>query len=300
MKQDHQLNAIVTSVHNNLNPQSTTSTPSIVHQSISIQQQIQQLHLHQHNVILSTSSSTNNHQLLANNAVVQCSTEEQLRSNNSLPTSTTSPVQDKISGPDNVNNSNNNSNKKSGARRQEKPPYSYIALIVMAIQHSPTKRLTLSEIYTFLQQRFPFFRGPYQGWKNSVRHNLSLNECFIKLPKGLGRPGKGHYWTIEPSSEYMFEEGSFRRRPRGFRRKCQQALKPNYHHSSGFFAGPGVGPTSAGGFEHHQPLQHQEFTPCNYGTPVGGQGVSSHYTGYVLFKILAHYLFLSLDFFSCN
>ena len=112
-----------------------------------------------------------------------------------------------------------------GVRRQEKPPYSYIALIVMSIQASPAKRCTLSEIYQFLQQRFPFFRGSYQGWKNSVRHNLSLNECFIKLPKGLGRPGKGHYWTIDPAAEFMFEEGSFRRRPRGFRRKCQ-ALKP--------------------------------------------------------------------------
>ncbi|ELT88831.1 hypothetical protein CAPTEDRAFT_50240, partial [Capitella teleta] len=105
-------------------------------------------------------------------------------------------------------------------RRQEKPPYSYIALIVMAIQSAPTKRCTLAEIYQFLQTRFPFFRGSYQGWKNSVRHNLSLNECFIKLPKGLGRPGKGHYWTIDPAAEFMFEEGSFRRRPRGFRRKC--------------------------------------------------------------------------------
>lgn len=120
----------------------------------------------------------------------------------------------------------------AGIRRPEKPPYSYIALIVMAIQSSPTKRLTLSEIYQFLQSRFPFFRGSYQGWKNSVRHNLSLNECFIKLPKGLGRPGKGHYWTIDPASEFMFEEGSFRRRPRGFRRKCQ-ALKPMYSMMNG-------------------------------------------------------------------
>ncbi|KAJ8336982.1 hypothetical protein SKAU_G00382020 [Synaphobranchus kaupii] len=120
----------------------------------------------------------------------------------------------------------------SGLRRPEKPPYSYIALIVMAIQSSPTKRLTLSEIYQFLQARFPFFMGSYQGWKNSVRHNLSLNECFIKLPKGLGRPGKGHYWTIDPGSEFMFEEGSFRRRPRGFRRKCQ-ALKPMYRMMNG-------------------------------------------------------------------
>ncbi|CAN9500747.1 unnamed protein product [Ophioblennius macclurei] len=131
----------------------------------------------------------------------------------------------------------------SGLRRPEKPPYSYIALIVMAIQSSPTKRLTLSEIYQFLQARFPFFRGSYQGWKNSVRHNLSLNECFIKLPKGLGRPGKGHYWTIDPGSEFMFEEGSFRRRPRGFRRKCQ-ALKPMYRMMNGIGFGTSILPQS--------------------------------------------------------
>lgn len=135
-------------------------------------------------------------------------------------------------------------------RRQEKPPFSYIALIVMAIRHSPNKRLTLSEIYAFLQQQFPFFRSSYQGWKNSVRHNLSLNECFVKLPKGLGRPGKGHYWTIDPSSEFMFEEGSFRRRPRGFRRKCQ-ALKPQFG-GGGYLCGAGVGalpPSQSGGYE---------------------------------------------------
>ncbi|XP_035746475.1 forkhead box protein F1 [Egretta garzetta] len=130
-----------------------------------------------------------------------------------------------------------------------KPPYSYIALIVMAIQSSPSKRLTLSEIYQFLQARFPFFRGSYQGWKNSVRHNLSLNECFIKLPKGLGRPGKGHYWTIDPASEFMFEEGSFRRRPRGFRRKCQ-ALKPMYRMMNGLGFGASILPQ---GFDFQAP-----------------------------------------------
>ena len=50
----------------------------------------------------------------------------------------------------------------AGARRQEKPPYSYIALIVMAIQSVPSKKLTLNEIYQYLQSKFPFFRGPYQ------------------------------------------------------------------------------------------------------------------------------------------
>lgn len=54
----------------------------------------------------------------------------------------------------------------------------------MAIQASPNKQCTLSEIYQFLHNKFEFFRGGYTGWKNSVRHNLSLNEVFIKLPKG--------------------------------------------------------------------------------------------------------------------
>ena len=92
----------------------------------------------------------------------------------------------------------------------------------MAIQSTPQKRLTLSEIYQYLQARFSFFRGSYQGWKNSVRHNLSLNDCFVKIPKALGRPGKGHYWKIDPKQEFMFEDGSVRRRPRGFRRKVMK------------------------------------------------------------------------------
>ncbi|XP_055042788.2 forkhead box protein F2 [Misgurnus anguillicaudatus] len=154
----------------------------------------------------------------------------------------------------------------SGLRRPEKPPYSYIALIVMAIQSAPSKRLTLSEIYQFLQTRFPFFRGSYQGWKNSVRHNLSLNECFIKLPKGLGRPGKGHYWTIDPTSEFMFEEGSFRRRPRGFRRKCQ-AMKPMYRMMNGLGFGSAILPQS---FDYQHPTHSS-----GYNLDLSGNGYES-------------------------
>ncbi|CAF3704485.1 unnamed protein product [Rotaria socialis] len=125
------------------------------------------------------------------------------------------------------NSTSTNAPRKSN-RRAEKPPYSYIALIVMAINSTPTKKMTLSEIYAFLQQSFAFFRSTYMGWKNSVRHNLSLNECFIKLPKAMGRAGKGHYWTIAPDSDCMFDDNCMRRRPRGFRRKLgKQSGYPN-------------------------------------------------------------------------
>ncbi|KAK9695236.1 Forkhead domain [Popillia japonica] len=184
--------------------------PVVHQQTINIQQHLHHLHLHQHqhSVILSTEQQQQQ----------QAQTQQQIESQHVAPESTAPDPDSKPSS----------SEKKSGMRRQEKPPYSNVSRSSAA----PIS-LTLSEIYTFLQQRFPFFRGSYQGWKNSVRHNLSLNECFIKLPKGLGRPGKGHYWTIDPASEFMFEEGSFRRRPRGFRRKCQ-AMKPQYHPASFF------------------------------------------------------------------
>ena len=68
-----------------------------------------------------------------------------------------------------------------------KPPYSFSLLIYMAIEHSPNKCLPVKEIYSWILNRFPYFATAPTGWKNSVRHNLSLNKCFQKVERSHGK-----------------------------------------------------------------------------------------------------------------
>ena len=120
----------------------------------------------------------------------------------------------------------------------KKPPYSYVTLIGMAIKNSPLKRLTLSEIYEFICKKFPYYEKNKKGWQNSIRHNLSLNECFIKLPRdnnnnnttttttATNSDRKGCYWTIDPNCYEMFSDNliNYKRRRRGIKKQFANVI----------------------------------------------------------------------------
>lgn len=70
-----------------------------------------------------------------------------------------------------------------------KPPYSFSSLIFMAIEESPSKRLPVKDIYEWIEKNFPYYRSATGGWRNSVRHNLSLSKSFQRIQRDKNQVG---------------------------------------------------------------------------------------------------------------
>ncbi|KAI8352849.1 fork head domain-containing protein [Choanephora cucurbitarum] len=100
-------------------------------------------------------------------------------------------------------------------RKRRRPPFSYSSLIAQAIMESESGHMTLQDIYKWITARYPaLYNADDIGWQNTIRHNLSLNRCFKKVPKSKlnvsdSHKGKGGYWTIDPSHMEKFKNGAF-------------------------------------------------------------------------------------------
>ncbi|XP_067312199.1 forkhead box protein O3a [Pseudorasbora parva] len=91
--------------------------------------------------------------------------------------------------------------RKSSARRNAWGNYSYADLITQAIESTPEKRLTLAQIYDWMVRNVPYFKdkgdsNSSAGWKNSIRHNLSLHSRFVRVQNE--GTGKSSWWMVNP------------------------------------------------------------------------------------------------------
>ncbi|NWY69785.1 FOXJ1 protein, partial [Erithacus rubecula] len=93
-----------------------------------------------------------------------------------------------------------------------KPPYSYATLICMAMEASNKPKITLSAIYKWITDNFCYFRHADPTWQNSIRHNLSLNKSFIKVPREKDEPGKGGFWKLDPYHASRLKYGTYKKR----------------------------------------------------------------------------------------
>nr|XP_014099825.2 forkhead box protein D1-like [Bactrocera oleae] len=114
-----------------------------------------------------------------------------LANNDGVNLSLTPPRSDRSMSPNDSMSSNEDN---CGGR----PNYTYSALVTMAIRSSPEGKLTLSSIQNWISENFPYYRKNEQGWQNQIRQTLSTNSCFCKIPRPMGDPGRGNYWTISP------------------------------------------------------------------------------------------------------
>ncbi|KYN06030.1 PREDICTED: uncharacterized protein LOC108783371 [Cyphomyrmex costatus] len=88
-----------------------------------------------------------------------------------------------------IDNRNFSSARSNGPK---KPPFTYTELIEHALQERG--ELTVSAIYQWISEHFPYYKSNDDRWKNSVRHNLSINPHFRKGSKATH--GAGHLWAI--------------------------------------------------------------------------------------------------------
>ncbi|KAI9803685.1 MAG: transcription factor [Piccolia ochrophora] len=176
-----------------------------------------------------------------------------------------------------------------------KPPFSYATMIGQAILASDEEKLTLNNIYQWIMDRYAFYRRSQSGWQNSIRHNLSLNKAFEKVPRRTDEPGKGMKWQIVPAHRDEFTKRTSRNSTKGAHRGSSAPNSPAAKEGLASMQGPssqmghGTGlddsrdlPTSSHAVKHSPrsitppPMSSYSIAAKEAYTPERGSGLGVH------------------------
>lgn len=196
--------------------------------------------------------------------------------NNSTTLSTTSSSSSSSSSSSTTSSSGS---KPSYLNDSDRPPHSYIALISMAILSKIDRKILLNEIYDWVVQNFPYYQSRTdKSWRNSIRHNLSLNECFVKVGKASN--GRGYYWSIHSANLNDFKKGDFRRRQARLRAKHDRLSNANSSSSSS--TTPSSTPTKPKPQDSklNSKTNMEKSTIMNHQLPAYNNPIQPDYTGF--------------------
>lgn len=141
---------------------------------------------------------------------------------------------------------------------------SYTAMIAQAILKKSSKS-TLSDIYEYMEKTFPSLEKRGTGWRNCVRHTLSLNDCFLKLHRPEN--GRSCNWTIHPSYYESFSRGDYRKK-RALRKRTRgmQWMDPLIFNGYPLMREHDIHPDVN---QQQHPFFHHSVPPSMWGTPNG-------------------------------
>ncbi len=99
-------------------------------------------------------------------------------------------------------------NHKEFSRSEDKPKLTYAELIAEALSNSSEGKLLVSDIYKSISSSHPYYKLENTSWQNCIRHQLSINESFVK-DEDEEIFGRGSYWMLSNNLQGKLKKSKF-------------------------------------------------------------------------------------------
>ena len=90
----------------------------------------------------------------------------------------------------------------------QRPSESLKVLIAHAMAERSDRSMMVGEIYQRIKDKHAFYRSQAEAsWQSSIRHCLTINKCFVKVPKAAADAAhKGGCWTMVPEADPALQQ----------------------------------------------------------------------------------------------